>query len=306
VNKKSILIIGLFLSIGLISYPSFANGFPCNLIFFDTDKDTYYTDESIKIDATWNLDDNSSYDFLFIQIQLFNASNHLLWNSSKYNQTGNNSDVWFVDIQGLNIIFTNYSNSFYVKFYLYLYSSATGGFGQFLQTIQILTIKRNISCELIGFTDHLNYGEDLYFKARFYNTSSNNNFYLINHLISLTITTDKFILYKSNYTTNSSGIIEILIASYTNLTIGLNVIIFMISSDKFFKESFFEFELFVESPTHQEPNSKKSKNTENSLQVILISFISIFSFMLVISLVIYYNKTKRVRHKNLSDITFKY
>jgi len=307
VKKKSILIIGFIISIGLFYYPRIAKGFPfpCEVIFFDTDKDTYYVDESIKINATWNLEYNSSYENSFIQIQIHNASYDLLWNSSKYTQTGNNSDVWIVDIKDLDLTFMNTTNSLYVIFY-FCFSQSGIPVDLVLETIEIFTIKRNISFELIGFKDYLNFGEALHFKARFYNTSLNNNSYLTNHIISLKIISNNFVFYKKNYTTNSSGMIEIFVSSYSNLTIGLNLIRFTALSNQFFKELFFEFELLIQSPTFKESNSKNPKKIENSLQIELISLISIISLLVVISLLIYYNNTKRVRYKNLSEITFKY
>lgn len=305
-KKKSIFIICFIVSIGLFYYPSIAKGYPCEVILFDTDKDTYYVDESIIINAEWNLDPNSSYEEYFIQIQIYNASYDLLWKSSEYTQTGFNSDVWIVDIQDLNLTLKNNTNSLYVIFYLYLSQEGMPA-DIFLETIEIFTIKRNISCELIGFKDYLNFGEVLHFKARFYNTSLNNNSFLTNHIISLKIISKNFVFYKKNYTTNSSGIIEIFVSSYSNLTIGLNLIIFTALSNQFFKELYFEFELLIQSPTFEDPNSKNPKKIENSLQLELISLISIISLLVVISLIIYYNNTKRrVRHKNLSEITFKY
>ena len=305
-KKKSIFIIGIIVSIGFFYYPSIAKGYTCEVNLFDTDKDTYYVDESIIINAEWNLEPNASYDEYFIQIQIYNASYKLLWNSSEYHQTGFNSDVWIVDIRDLDLTLKNNTNSLYVIFNYYI---SQGGKPEnlFLETIEIFTIKRNISCELISFKDYLNFGEVLHFQARFYNTSLNNNSFLTNHIISLKIISNNFVFYKKNYTTNSSGTIEIFVSSYSNLTIGLNLISFTALSNQFFKESYFEFELLIQSPTFEDPKSKNPKKIENSLQLELISLISIISLLVVISLLIYYNNTKRrVRHKNLAEITFKY
>ena len=305
-KKKSIFIIGFIVSIGFFYYPSIAKGYPCDVTLFDTDKDTYYVDESIIINAEWNLEPNSSYDEYFIQIQIYNASYELLWNSSEYHQTGFNSDIWIVDIRDLDLTLKNNTNSLYVIFNYY-FSQGGNHENLFLETIEIFTIKRNISCELISFKDYLNFGEVLHFQARFYNTSLNNNSFLTNHIISLKIISNNFVFYKKNYTTNSSGTIEIFVSSYSNLTIGLNLIIFTALSNQFFKESYFEFELLIQSPTFEDPKSKNPKKIENSLQLELISLISIISILVVISLLIYYNNTKRrVRHKNLEEITFKY
>ena len=118
-KKKSIFIIGIIVSIGFFYYPSIAKGYICEVNLFDTDKDTYYVDESIIINAEWNLEPNASYDEYFIQIQIYNASYKLLWNSSEYHQTGFNSDVWIVDIRDLDLTLKNNTNSLYVIFYYY-------------------------------------------------------------------------------------------------------------------------------------------------------------------------------------------
>jgi len=308
VKKKSILLISIFILIGLFHFPISAKGspFPCDLDFFATDKDVYYNDEKIQINATWELDYNPLMEIGFIRVMILNENNTLLWNSTKYSDIGNFTNIWYVDIKSLDLVFENYSYTLCVKFYFY-FSQGVIPLDLFLETIENLTIRRNISCELIDFKDYLNFGEVLHFKARFYNTSLNNNSFLTNYIISLKIISNNFVFYKKNYTTNSSGIIEILVPSYSNLTTGLNLIIFTALSNQFFNELVFEFELLIQSPTSKELNSKNPKKIENSLQIELISLISIISLLVVISLLIYYNNTKRrVRYKNLSEITFKY
>ena len=301
-KKKSILLITIFILIGLFHFPISAKGspFPYDLHSFSTDKDVYYNDEKIQINATWELDYNPPTETAYIRVMILNDNDTLLWNSTEYSDIGNFTNVWYVDIKSLDLVFENYSNTLYVKFYLYFSLSGS----HFLDTIEIFTVKRNISCELIGLKDSLNFGENLHFKARFYNTTFNSVTNLTDHIISLKIISNNFVLYKKNYTTNSSGMIEIFVSSYSNLTIGLNLIIF---TAKFFEELYFEFEILIQSPILKESNSKNRKKIENSLQLELISLISIVSLLVVISLLIYYNNTKRrMRYKNLSEITFKY
>lgn len=307
-KKKGILIISLFVFIGLFNLVNFAKGFYCNLIFLETDKEIYYNDESIKINASWELEYNNSAEISFIQIQIYDFFNNIQWNSSKYYESGKNYDSWTINIQDLDLTFMNYSNILYVKFFYYNYEIASGvELSEFLKIIEIKTIKRNVSCELIDFTNHIRHGENICFKARFYNTSLNNNSNLINYLISFKVISNEIILYKNNYTTNSSGIIEIFISSLTNLTVGLNYLIFTISGNEIYNDSNFEFKLFVELLTLQESNSKKSnKKNDNSLHTTVISFISIISLSFMILFLIYYNNTKRTKQHDLTEITFKY
>jgi len=304
VKKKSIALISIVFLIGLFHLPISARGspFPCELKHFSTDKVIYYYDETIEINASWELDYNPPAETAFIQIRILNENDTLLWNSTKLRDIGNFSNLWYVDIKNLDIFFKNNSYALYVKFYFSL-----DGLPLFLDTIEIFVFNRNnISCELIGFPNYLNFGEDLYFKARFYNVSINNYSYLSNYIISLEIISDNIISFRKNYTTNSSGMIEIFVFSYSNLTLGLNLIIFTALSDQFLNELYYEFKLIIHSPTLKESNSKNPKGTENPLQIEFISLISIISLVVVISLLIYYNNTKRVKHKNLSEITFKY
>ena len=304
-KKKSILLILIFILIGIFYYPSNVKGspFPVELKNFDTDRDVYYNDEIIEINASWELDYNPPSESAFIRAMILNENDTLLWNSTEYSDIGNFTKLWYVDIKSLDLVFENYSNTLYVKFYSYFSQGGTPLI-LFLETIEVLTIKRNISCELISFRKFLTFGEVLHFKARFYNTTFNSVTNLTDHIISLKIISNNFVLYKKNYTTNSSGMIEIFVSSYSNLTIGLNLLIF---TAKLFEELYFEFEILIQSPILKESNSKNPKKIEDSLQLELISLISIISLLVVISLLIYYNNTKRrVRHKNLSEITFKY
>ena len=299
-KKKSILLILVFILIGLFHFPSNVKGatFPFILKNFGTEKDIYYNDEIMQINASYELDYAPSENS-WIKVRVLNNTNHVLWETRDYWEEGNFSRTWLVDIKNLDLAYENDSNILYVKFYWYFMGNI-----MYLEELEPVTIKRNISCELINFRKSLTFGEVLHFKARFYNTSLNYDTYLTDYIISLEIISNNFVLYKKNYTTNSSGMIEIFVSSYSNLTIGLNLLIF---TAKLFEELYFEFEILIQSPILKESNSKNPKKIEDSLQLELISLISIISLLVVISLLIYYNNTKRrVRHKNLSEITFKY
>jgi len=131
----------------------------------------------------------------------------------------------------------------------------------------------------------MNYGEILQFKARFYSLKNNTN--LINYIITVKIVSKSKTLYIKNFTTNSSGIIEVLIPPFENLTIGTNYLMFEIKGNNFFESSTFEYELFIETQLEEESDSKDSqseiKNENSFVMISLISMLSI-SFLALFSI----------------------
>jgi len=105
-------------------------------------------------------------------------------------------------------------------------------------------IKKEVSCELIGFTDNIAYGDDLIFKAKFYDELNNSE--LINQTILFKINSSNLIVYQNNFTTNASAMIEITLSSNSNLKLGLNNLIFVLNNNKIYNDKSFNFNLFVE------------------------------------------------------------
>ncbi len=307
-KKKSLLIILLVVFVCLLKFVNNGKGYYYNFISLETDKETYFNDESIKINASWELSYNDSREFSYIQIQIYNISNDLLWNSPQYTDLGYKEESWIINIQDLDILFMNYSkNTLYVKFFLHYLEITSGSeIDTFLKTIEIETIKRNVSYELIGFRNHKEHGENLHFKIRFYNTSLINNSYLIDYIVSFKIIANQIILYKEVFTTDSFGIIEINISSLTNLSVGVNNLIFTISGNNLYNSLTFGFELYV-NLLQKESNQKKSKESNDKYsEISIISLISISSLLLVLLLGLYFYNIKGTRQKNLTEVTFKY
>ena len=177
-----------------------------------------------------------------------------------------------------------------------------------MDTIQIKTRKRNTSCELIGFPSNIIFGEPLQVKAVFYDVSTENTTYLANHLISFKIFSNGIITYRNNFTTNSSGMIEIIIPSI-NLTKGINILVFEIKSDKFYNNLNYEekIRIIVNSEIQYEEISKETDAKDNNLlQLSVFSFISVLSISILILALIYYNNIKKARQQYLGEITIKY
>lgn len=306
VKKKVILIICIFFISFLVAIRSVRAFHSCDVQEFNTNKLTYFNDEQIQINATWDLQYDME-DKCYNRIQIYNETNDIVWSSNYIDELGQHSYYWTVWIQDLNTSFDIDYNIFYIKIYHYWeYDQSTQE--SFLDTIQIKTIKRNTSCELIGFPSNIKYGELLQVKAVFYDISSENMSYLANHLISFKIISNGIITYRNNFTTNSSGMIEIIIPSI-NLTKGINILIFEIKSDKFYNNLNYEekIRIIVNSEIqHKEVSKEKDAKDNNLLQLSVFSFISVLSISLLILALIYYNNIKKARQQYLGDITIKY
>ena len=293
-QKKTLLLVLFFVLIGLFKFANFAKGYYYNFYSLETDKETYFYDESIRIKASWELSYNETREFSYVQVQIYNVSNNIIWESSQYSDIGYKEENWIVDIQSLNMQFGNYSNTLYIKFFLHYLEITSGSeINAFLKTIEVETFKRNVSYELLGFRNHIKHGENLDFKVRFYNGSLTNDSYLVNYTVSFKIISNQITLFKKNYITDSSGIIEIFI--HSNLSIGANLLIFTISENKLYNGKQFECELYVDLFSNQESSHENSnKKQSDTSEIIVVASIS--SLMAIIFL-LYFNYAKRIKIK---------
>lgn len=233
--------------IDLLSIVSLVSSFYCNLNYLNTEKTLYFIDEDIKINASWELDYNVFSEIAYIQIQIFNNSDVKIWNSSEYTEIGFFEEIWTLKIQDLNIDFNNYTNILYIKLYFfYFHIDTTNTVSTFLETVKVKIIKRTPLCQLIGYKDHLKYGECLNITANFYENSSGNENYLINYTIDFMIYFNDLLRQQYSYTTNSSGIIDLCLSTITDLTLGQNYIIFSIMDDRIYNDTKYIYEVNVD------------------------------------------------------------
>jgi len=284
-RKKYILFILLISVIGIFNLAKNGRAYYTYIWYFNTNDDTYYNDETIHINASWDLDYNPSFEVSYIRIMIYDKSDKLLWNSSLYEQIGTHLEgEWNIRIQDLDLPFNNTSNTLSIRFFYYFYS-LNSIVEYFIETIEIQAVKRNITCELIDFQPNLNYEEILHFKARFYLLENNSN--LVNHIVTVKIISENKIRYIKNFTTNASGIIEISISSFENFTIGKNSLIFELRGNIFFDNAIFEYEFSFGTQQEDESDSKESqseiKNENTMVYISLISMLSI-SFLVLISM----------------------
>jgi hypothetical protein len=273
------------------------------IIYFETNKNSYYNDEDILINASWELNYNPFNEISYIQIQIFDIYDHLLWNSSKYSEIGIFEMSWVVTIGYLNISFSNYSNTLFVKFRWFWTIGENGG-DSHIKSIEIETVKRDVLCELKGFKNEILYGDDLDFTARFFSMSNGNN--LTTQLISFSLILNDLILYSDNYTTNSSGMIKIFIPFNENLILGDYVLIFKVIGNKFYNSSKFEYNLYINLENHNDSFNKNIKSNADFYFLDFFFFISILSFISISSLMVYFRFFKKSKMICLKDVVFKY
>ncbi|MHA2182791.1 MAG: hypothetical protein ACXAAH_15330, partial [Promethearchaeota archaeon] len=242
--KKRLTILILFvLIIEVLNFSNSVIGFQYNLYNLEVDKDCYYPNEVIGINASWSLDYNPVIEEAYIQVKLTDEFDTVIWNSSKYDGIGNYTENWEVHIEELNLTFQNYTHYLYIKFLsFYQQFGMMEIVSDLLGTVKIKIIKRIPSCQLIGFKDQINYGESLSFQANFFD----NNTLLKNQLIIFLICSNSSTLFQTNYTTNDSGIIEISISSTNHLSLGVNKLILKIGHNNVFNDSVFQYEVFLE------------------------------------------------------------
>jgi len=304
-KKKRTIFILIIVLIGIFNLVK--NGKCINYTYvwyFNVDKTTYYNDEFIYVNTSYDLDyDPEETSYIQLQIRDPDKDWNILWNSSKYHEKGVQIfKEWYIQITDIQLPFNNTFNNFAIVFYYYL----TPHYEDFKEIRYVSAIKRNITCELIDFKQNINYGDILQFKARFYCSENNSN--LANHLIIVKIVSNNVIHYNNNFTTNSSGKIEIIIPTFENITIGRYNIKFEVIGTKFYDDSTFEYQLYVGSILYKESSidGTNSKDQDNLYSNILPIIFSILSISLLAFIIIYHSNIKNAKQKDLADLTFKF
>ncbi|MHA1194494.1 MAG: hypothetical protein ACTSRH_01050 [Promethearchaeota archaeon] len=224
-----------------ILLPENCFGFYRNLIYFSTDKETYFYDECINISAKWELYYDNTIESSFIQIQIFNNRSILIWNSTKHPEIGMIEKNWTVNIINLNL--NGSSTVIYIKFYYFYHDPIEPNtIESFLETKVIDIMQRNVSCILIDYRKSIMYGDVLSFIARFIGS---NNSLLKNQSIFLNISLKNKTYFQKKYLTNATGEIKVKLLSTRDLLIGNNILIFKLFDDNLYKNNSFEFPLRV-------------------------------------------------------------
>ncbi|MFW9864901.1 MAG: hypothetical protein ACFFEN_02295 [Candidatus Thorarchaeota archaeon] len=246
-KKRSIAIILLISLIEFLIIAHTATAFGCTCNYLETDKDSYYMDEKVRISASWELGYDPLSESAYVQIEIFNFIGKKIWNSSEYHMIGQFMGNWDVPIDELNNSYFNYSNTFFIKF-SYYYNELGGNDGAvfYLKEIQIEVIKRIPVFQLIGFKNRIKFGERLTFNVEFFDPMVENNSHLINQHVLFRISSNYSLIFHSNFTTNELGNYEISISSPMQLSIGENHLEFELIDNEIYNNTIFSYELFVE------------------------------------------------------------
>ncbi|MBY8989346.1 MAG: hypothetical protein KGD58_01210 [Candidatus Lokiarchaeota archaeon] len=244
-KKNLIFIILLVFLIEIPCYLESVKGYYCEVYNLETDKSSYYTNEIIELNATWELDYNPFTENGYIQINIYDSLDTLIWNSSKYYEIGLFTKQWSINTSELRTTFSNYSNNIIIEIYFYFWGGELEH-PDLKDSEEITIIKRIPMCQLIGFKDRLNYGEELAFTARFCDNTIENGSLLINQIVSFMISFNNSIIFKDNFTTNQLGIIEMTLGSFVHLNVGLNALIFKIMQNNIYNNTIFQYEILVE------------------------------------------------------------
>ena len=243
--------------------PKSALGFSCSNTLLVTDKNTYYNNENIYLNGSWELYYNSGFETSYVQIQITNIFDKILWNSSNYYTIGISQKNWTINIQFLNLTLTNYSNRIYIKLFNY-YQNFNDVVATYREIITVNITKRDVDCDLIDFKSELVFGESNLFIAKFY--SENTSFCLANETLQCSIKNNDEIIYQTNFTTDKDGLLLFNVSTVEHLRLGRNEISFIIKNNSYYLDTTFSYEISVKKiPVYVEITNFVNNIEEDSL-----------------------------------------
>jgi len=265
VKKKDKAILFLYFLLGIMLIPKSALGFSCSNTLLVTDKNTYNNNENIYINGYWELYYDSGFEISYVQIQITNIFDNILWNSSNYYTIGISQKNWTINIQFLNLTLTNNSCRIYIKMFNYYENfNSHDVVATYKEIITINITKRDVDCELTNFKSELIYGESNLFSARFY--SGNTSYCLVNETLLCLIRNNNEIIYQTNFTTDNDGMISFNISTVNHLDLGRNDVSFNIRNNSRYLDTTFSYEVYVNKiPVYGEITNFVNSTEEGSL-----------------------------------------
>ena len=264
-RKKNNVVLFLFFLLGIILIPKSVLGFSCNNTLLVTDKNTYNYNENIYLNGSWELYYNSGFEVSYVQIQMTNIFDKILWNSSNYYVIGISQKNWTINIQFLNLTLANYSCKIYLKMFNYYKNFNTNEVvATYREIIAINITKREVDCELTNFKSDLIYGESNLFNAQFY--SENTSFYLENETLQCLIRNNDDVIYQTDFTTDKEGMLSFNISTVKHLGLGRNNVSFIIKNNSHYWDTTFSYDVYVKKiPVYVEIINFVNNTEEGSL-----------------------------------------
>jgi len=259
-----------------------------DILDFSTNKLTFFNDEAIQINTEWELYYNSSIIDSYNQIFIFRSQDILLWKSSKLNETGHTLKSWTLKIQNLELDFSKPTNYITIKLFHYWYDKTNMiNNTEYIDSIVISTSKYNIECSLNDYKDSICYGERILIETQFRVSETQEN--LSHKSITINILFNSSVQYYLTLTTDSSGKIILNLSTIEYFGVGLNTLLFNISSieTSIYNNTFFiySFELGLSPSPSPSPTPEQSINP-----LLLIVFPSLLVLLAAVLI-------KVVRHK---------
>ena len=291
-KKKINVVLFLFFLLGIILIPKSVLGFSFNNTLLVSDKNTYNNNENIYLNGSWELYYDSEFEVSYVQIQIINIFDKILWNSSNYYVIGISQKNWTINIQFLNLTLTNYSCKIYLKMFNYYKNFNTNEVvATYREIIAINITKREVDCELTNFKSDLIYGESNLFNAQFY--SENTSFYLENETLQCIIRNNDEVIYQTDFTTDKDGLLSFNISTVKHLGLGRNKVSFIIKNNSHYWDTTFSYEVYVKKiPVYVEIINFVNNTEESSLIKIQLFYY-------------YFNSSKKpLENENLKIIVY--
>ncbi|MBY8982127.1 MAG: hypothetical protein KGD57_04200 [Candidatus Lokiarchaeota archaeon] len=227
--KKKVLIlicICVFISFSNIIRPIKAEGY-FNYNHLIIDKEEYFPDEFIKINASWVLLYDQENENSYIQIRIYDSLNRQIWNSSEYHEIGVIENGYIIEqvlnvsVKNLNFSFDNNSSSFIITLFYYFQSSIEPIEKKEYYCNKTFDIKKKfLICELEGLKEEIIYGDVLELKVAFFDFE--NKSYMYNYKLKINTYCNDISIYNNEFIVINSNNFFFNISSKENLLTGLN------------------------------------------------------------------------------------
>jgi len=252
VKKKGIILLIICIFVSFISFikPIKAEGY-FGFNYLNINKQDYFYDETIIINASWILLYNQENEISYVQIRIYDSLNILKWNSSEYHEMGLYENgyviekVMNVSINNLNLNFSNHCASHIITLFYYFKSSIEPieryeHYGNYTININ----KKELICELDGLRENIIYGESLSLTARFLDFE--NQTYLGNLKIIISTYSDNLKLLNREFYMNNTSLVSFSISSNLDLSIGINLLNITIDNFDLYSQKSFIYNIYVE------------------------------------------------------------